>query len=438
MAAAATSGAHSSGQAVDVLADLEARGLIHQTTDRQALAKRLESGPITVYCGFDPTAASLHVGNLMGLLTLRRLQLGGHRPIALAGGATGMIGDPSERSAERNLLDDEALAANLEGIVPQLRQFLDFDDGPHAARLLDNRAWTVGVGVLDFLREVGKHVTVQQMVGKESIRNRLDDGDGLSYTEFSYMLLQAYDYLWLAENVECELQVGGSDQWGNIVLGIDLIRRRLGRAAHALTWPLLVRPDGTKYGKTAGGETLWLSAEAMSPYRFYQAWIGVDDADVGRLLRQLTFLEMDEIRDITAEHQADPGRREGQRRLAAEITSIVHGDAAATAAVSASEVLFGGAASLSEVSAPALAFVASEVPSAPLRALDASVVDVLVDAELAQSRSDARRALAEGSVYINGDRTTEPDRLVGADDLLYGRYVLLRRGKKRWHVATAP
>ena len=423
---------------MDVLADLDARGLIHQTTDRQALAKRLESGPITVYCGFDPTAASLHVGNLMGLLTLRRLQLGGHRPIALAGGATGMIGDPSERSAERNLLDDEALAANLEGIVPQLRQFLDFDDGPHAARLLDNRAWTVGVGVLDFLREVGKHVTVQQMVGKESIRNRLDDGDGLSYTEFSYMLLQAYDYLWLAENVECELQVGGSDQWGNIVLGIDLIRRRLGRAAHALTWPLLVRPDGTKYGKTAGGETLWLSAEAMSPYRFYQAWIGVDDADVGRLLRQLTFLEMEEIRDITAEHQADPGRREGQRRLAAEITRIVHGDAATAAAVSASGVLFGGTASLSEVSAPALAFVASEVPSAPLRALDASVVDVLVDAELAQSRSDARRALAEGSVYINGDRTTEPDRLVGANDLLYGRYVLLRRGKKRWHVATAP
>ncbi|MDE0496646.1 MAG: tyrosine--tRNA ligase [Acidimicrobiaceae bacterium] len=438
MAAAATSGAHSSGQGPDVLADLDARGLIHQTTDRQALAKRLESGPITVYCGFDPTAASLHVGNLMGLLTLRRLQLGGHRPIALAGGATGMIGDPSGRSTERNLLDDDALAHNLEGIVPQLRQFLDFDGGPYAARLLDNRAWTVGVGVLDFLRDVGKHVTVQQMVGKESIRNRLDDGDGLSYTEFSYMLLQAYDYLWLAENVECELQVGGSDQWGNIVLGIDLIRRRLGRAAHALTWPLLVRPDGTKYGKTAGGETLWLSAEAMSPYRFYQAWIGVDDADVGRLLRQLTFLEMDEIRDIAAEHQADPGRREGQRRLAAEITSIVHGDAAATAAVGASEVLFGGAASLSEVSAPALAFVASEVPSAPLRALDASVVDVLVDAELAQSRSDARRALAEGSVYINGDRTTEPDRLVGADDLLYGRYVLLRRGKKRWHVATAP
>ena len=423
---------------MDVLADLEARGLIHQTTDRGALAQRLASGPITVYCGFDPTAASLHVGNLLGLLTLRRLQLGGHRPIALAGGATGMVGDPSGRSAERNLLDDDALARNLEGIVPQLRQFLDFDDGPHAARLLDNRAWTVGVGVLDFLRDVGKHVTVQQMVGKESVRSRLDEGDGLSYTEFSYMLLQAYDYLWLAENVECELQVGGSDQWGNIVLGIDLIRRRLARPAHALTWPLLARSDGTKYGKTAGGETLWLSAEAMSPYRFYQAWIGADDADVGKLLAQLTFLGMAEVREINAEHEADPGRREGQRRLAAEVTRIVHGDAAAGAAAGASEVLFGGAASLREVPAPALAFVAQEVPSGPLRELGASIVDVLADAGLAQSRSEARRALAEGSVYLNGERTTDPDRVVAVGDLLYGRYVLLRRGKKRWHVATAP
>ena len=423
---------------MDVLADLEARGLIHQTTDREALAQRLASGPITAYCGFDPTASSLHVGNLLGLLTLRRLQLGGHRPIALAGGATGMVGDPSGRSTERNLLDDDALAGNLEGIVPQLRQFLDFDDGPYAARLLDNRAWTVGVGVLDFLRDVGKHVTVQQMVGKESVRNRLDEGDGLSYTEFSYMLLQAYDYLWLAENVECELQVGGSDQWGNIVLGIDLIRRRLARPAHALTWPLLARSDGTKYGKTAGGETLWLSAEAMSPYRFYQSWIGVDDADVGKLLAQLTFLDMAEVREIAAAHRADPGRRDGQRRLAAEVTRIVHGDTAATAAAGASEVLFGRATSLADVSAPALAFVAQEVPSGPLRALGASIVDVLADAGLAQSRSDARRALAEGSVYVNGERTSDPDREVGAGDLLYGRYVLLRRGKKRWHVATAP
>ncbi len=423
---------------MDVLADLDARGLIHQTTDRAALAKRLDAGPVTLYCGFDPTAPSLHVGNLMGLLTLRRLQMAGHRPIALAGGATGMIGDPSGRSTERTLLDDDALAQNLEGIVPQLRQFLDFDDGPSAARLLDNRAWTVGVGVLDFLRDIGKYVTIPQMMGKESVRNRLADGDGLSYTEFSYMLLQAYDYLWLAENVECELQVGGSDQWGNIVLGIDLIRRRLGRGAHALTWPLLARSDGTKYGKTAGGETLWLNPEAMSPYRFYQSWIGVDDADVAKLLRQLTFLDLAEAREIAQAHEADPGRRDGQRRLANEITRIVHGPEAALAAQGASEVLFGTGTSPRAASATSLAFVAEEVPSGPLRSLDASVVDILVDAELVGSRSEARRALAEGSVYINGERTSREDRVVGAEDLLHGRYVLLRRGKKRWHVAIAP
>ncbi len=421
---------------VDVLADLEARGLIHQTTDRRALAQRLENGPVVVYCGFDPTAASLHVGNLLGLLTLRRLQLAGHRPIALAGGATGMVGDPAGRSLERNLLDDDALAANLEGIVPQLRQFLDFDAGPHAAQLLDNRAWTVGVGVLDFLRDVGKYVTVQQMVGKESVRSRLNEGDGLSYTEFSYMLLQAYDYLWLAENVECELQVGGSDQWGNIVLGIDLIRRRLGRSVHALTWPLLARADGAKYGKTAGGETLWLSADAMSPYRFYQAWIGIDDDDVERLLAQLTFLEMGEVREVAAAHQADPARRDGQRRLAAEVTRIVHGEDAAAAAAGASEILFGEAASLREASASVLAFVAREIPSSSLQELDTPVLNVLAETGLASSRGDARRALAEGSIYINGDRTTDPDRLVGANDVLCGRYVMLRRGKKRWHAAT--
>lgn len=349
-----------------------------------------------------------------------------------------MIGDPSGRSTERTLLDDDALAYNLKGIVPQLRQFLDFDDGPSAARLLDNRAWTVGVGVLDFLRDVGKHVTIPQMIGKESVRNRLADGDGLSFTEFSYMLLQAYDYLWLAENVECELQVGGSDQWGNIVLGIDLIRRRLGRSAHALTWPLLTRSDGTKYGKTADGETLWLNRDHMSPYRFYQSWIGTDDDDVARLLSQLTFLDMAEVSEIAAAHAADPGSREGQRRLAAEVTEVVHGNAAAVAAAGASEVLFGGAASARDASARALAFVAEEVPSSRLQALGMSVVDVLIDAELCRSRGEARRALAEGSVYINGERTSDEGRLVSQADVLHGRYVLLRRGKKRWHVAVAP
>jgi len=420
---------------VDILSDLEARGLIHDTTDRAALEARLAEGPIVLYCGFDPTADSLHVGNLIGLLTLRRFQLAGHQPISLAGGATGMVGDPSGKSAERNLLDDDGLARNLEGIVPQLKQFLDFDDGPAPAKLLDNRAWTVGVGVLDFLRDVGKHVTVNQMVAKESVKNRMAGGDGISYTEFSYMLLQGYDYLWLAENEACELQVGGSDQWGNIVLGADLIRRKLGKTAHALTWPLLTKPDGQKYGKTAGGDTIWLSPHKMSPYRFYQAWIGVDDEEVRKLLLQLTFLSLDEIDDVVARHDEDPGARVGQKMLATELTSIVHGADAATAATEASELLFGRDGDPRTASAEALGFVAGEVPSSELSTIGGMVVDLLVDSDLAQSRGDAKRAVGEGGVYLNGERVTEPDREVGAGDLLHDRFLLLRRGKKRWHVA---
>ncbi len=420
-----------------MLSDLEARGLIQDTTDRDELARRLAEGPIVLYCGFDPTADSLHVGNLIGLLMLRRFQLAGHRPISLAGGATGMIGDPSGKSAERNLLDDEGLARNLEGIVPQLRQFLDFGEGPAQAKLLDNRAWTVGIGVLDFLRDVGKHVTVNQMIAKESVRNRMSGGDGISYTEFSYMLLQGYDYLWLAENEGCELQIGGSDQWGNIVLGADLVRRRLQRGVHALTWPLLTKPDGSKYGKTAGGETIWLSPHKMSPYRFYQSWIGVDDAEVRKLLLQLTFLSVEEVDELVVEHEADPGRRLGQRTLARELTSIVHGADAADAAVEASELLFGRDLDPRDASAAALEFVAGEVPSSSVAVGGRTVVDVLVDTELAQSRGDAKRAVGEGGVYLNGERINDLDHEVSGSDLLHGRFLLLRRGKKRWHVGTA-
>jgi tyrosyl-tRNA synthetase len=420
---------------VDILSDLEARGLIHDTTDREALAERLGEGPITLYCGFDPTADSLHVGNLIGLLTLRRFQMAGHCPISLAGGATGMVGDPSGKSTERNLLDDDGLAKNLEGIVPQLRQFLDFKEGPYRARLLDNRAWTVGVGVLDFLRDVGKHVTVNQMIAKESVKNRMAAGDGISYTEFSYMLLQGYDYLWLAENQECELQVGGSDQWGNIVLGVDLIRRKLAKTAFALTWPLLTKPDGSKYGKTAGGETIWLNPDKMSPYRFYQSWIGVDDAEVRKLLLQLTFLSVDEVDAVVAEHESDPGARLGQRTLARELTAIVHGADAATAAIEASDVLFGRDVDPRSASASALEFVAGEVPSSTLQGHERTIVDLLTATELAQSRGDAKRAVGEGGVYVNGERVSDPDHPVGAADLIHDRFVLLRRGKKRWHVA---
>ena len=396
---------------MDILSDLEARGLIHDTTDGQALAARLAEGPIVLYCGFDPTADSLHVGNLIGLLTLRRFQLAGHRPISLAGGATGMVGDPSGRSIERNLLDDEGLAQNLEGILPQLRQFLDFD-GDSPAKLLDNRAWTVGLGVLDFLRDVCKHVTVNQMVAKESVRNRIAEGDGISYTEFSYMLLQGYDYLWLADNEECELQVGGSDQWGNIVLGVDLIRRRLGQSAHALTWPLLTKPDGSKYGKTAGGETIWLSPERMSPYRFYQAWIGVDDSEVRKLLLQLTFLSLEEVEDVVTGHERDPHLRLGQRRLAAELTAIVHGETAATSAVEASDVLFEPGVDLGSVSVSALEFVSGEIPSTKRSKLESGIVDLLVETQLSRSRKEAKRSVSEGGVYLNGDRVTDADYLL--------------------------
>lgn len=421
---------------MDILSDLEARGLIHDTTDRDALAARLSSGPTVLYCGFDPTADSLHVGNLIGLLTLRRFQLAGHLPISLAGGATGMVGDPSGRDAERNLLDDDGLAKNLEGILPQLRMFLDFD-GESAAKLLDNRAWTVGVSVLEFLRDIGKHVTVNQMVAKDSVKSRMSEGDGISYTEFSYMLLQGYDYLWLAENEKCELQVGGSDQWGNIVLGADLIRRKLGQTAHALTWPLLTKPDGSKYGKTAGGETIWLSPEKMSPYRFYQAWISVDDSEVRKLLLQLTFLSPDEIDDLVAEHDQHPENRLGQRTLAKELTAIVHGEQAAASAVEASELLFEPSADISAVSESALEFISREVPSTQTPTPQMAIIDCLVETGLCQSRKDAKRAITEGGIYVNGDRVNEAELSLTADHLLHGKYILLRRGKKLWHLLTS-
>ncbi len=418
---------------MDILSDLEARGLIHDTTDREALATRLSEGPITLYCGFDPTADSLHVGNLIGLLTLRRFQLAGHLPISLAGGATGMVGDPSGRDAERNLLDDEGLAKNLEGIIPQLRKFLEFE-GESAAKLLDNRAWTVGVGILDFLRDIGKHVTVNQMIAKDSVKSRMSEGDGISYTEFSYMMLQGYDYLWLADNENCQLQVGGSDQWGNIVLGVDLIRRKLGQSAHALTWPLLTKPDGSKYGKTAGGETIWLSANRMSPYRFYQAWIGVDDSEVRKLLLQLTFLSVDDIDVLVSEHEASPHLRLGQRTLASELTEIVHGETAAVSAAEASAVLFDSDADILAASEAAFEFISGEVPSTDIEKLGSGAIDLLVESGLCQSRKDAKRAINEGGIYINGERLTETDFAPSDSQLLHDRYLLLRRGKKLWHL----
>ncbi|MEM9563262.1 MAG: tyrosine--tRNA ligase [Actinomycetota bacterium] len=418
-----------------LLDDLERRGLIHDTTDREALAERLAKGPVTIYYGVDPTAPSLHVGNLIGLLMLRRFQQAGHRPLPLAGGATGMIGDPSGKSDERNLLDDDALQDNLAGIVPLLRQFVDFEDVPNPAKLLDNRAWTVGLPLLDFLRDVGKHVTVNHMVAKESVRNRMEGDDGISFTEFSYMLLQANDFLWLYEHEGCEMQIGGSDQWGNISLGVDLIRRRTGDKAHALTWPLLLQSDGTKYGKTAGGETIWLTPDHMSPYRFYQAWIQVEDDEVHKLLLWLTFLDVEEIDRVVGEHERAPHQRIGQRRLAVELTAIVHGEEAASSAVEASEALFGG--SVTELGVPAFEMLAAEVPTTSFDRgrLDEpdNLVPLLVDAAVASSRSEAGRLLKQNGIAVN-DQKVAADAVIDRSALRHDRFCLVRRGKKSVHL----
>ena len=414
----------------DLLADLEARGLVHETTDRAALARRLEDGPITLYYGCDPTAPSLHHGNLLGLVMLRRFQDAGHRPIALAGGATGMIGDPGGRSEERNLLDLATLAANVAAIKAQITRVLG-DDG--AWELVDNLSWTGELRVLDFLRDVGKHVTVNQMVARESVKARMASEHGISYTEFSYMLLQANDYAWLHENRACELQIGGSDQWGNILSGVDLIRRRGGGAVHGLCWPLLTAADGTKLGKTTGAR-VWLDPGLTSPYAFFQHWMGTADADLRRMLAQFTLLPLEQVDAVVADHDRAPHRRQGQRTLALEVTELVHGAEAARHAADAAAVLFGG--DPRAASPEALAVVADEIPVAGLELgedLETGVglAPVLLRSGLVGSLSDARRQLGQGAVSVNGEKVAA-DRALTTADLVAGRWVLLRRGKRDW------
>jgi len=420
---------------MDLLADLERRGLVHDTTDRAALAARLESGPITLYYGCDPTAPSLHHGNLLGLVMLRRFQDAGHHPIALAGGATGMIGDPSGRSEERNLLDTDTLAANVVAIKGQIARIL----GPAGPwELVDNLDWSRDLRLLDFLRDVGKHVTVNQMVARDSVRSRMEGEHGISYTEFTYMLLQANDYAHLHEAQGCELQIGGSDQWGNILSGVDLIRRRHGTSVHALCWPLLTADDGTKLGKTTGAR-VWLDPGLTSPYAFFQHWMQTDDAAVGQMLAQFTLLPMDEVDEIAATHAQAPHERLGQRRLARAVTELVHGEAATDAAEGAAAVLFGG--DPLQASPDALAAVAGEVPVASLgpdEVLSAGVdlAPVLVRSGLATSMGDARRQLQQNGISVNGAKA-EPGRLLTAADLLQGRFVLLRKGKRDWAILDA-
>jgi len=416
---------------MDLLADLRARGLVHDTTDPAAMATRLASGPIGVYVGFDPTADSLHVGHLLGQLMLRRFQLAGHRPFTLAGGATGMVGDPGGRSEERNLLDLDTLRHNVECIKAQLTRLLDFEPGPYQATLVNNADWTEPVGVLTFLRDVGKHFTINQMVARDSVRSRMESDNGISYTEFSYMLLQAFDFRVLYEHHGVEMQMGGSDQWGNIVSGVDLIRRAHGASAYALTHPLIMKADGTKFGKSASG-SVWLDPAKTSPFQFRQFWFQSADDEVERYLTWLTLLPIDEVAEVMAAHQAAPERRVAQRRLADVMTTMVHGLPAYEAAEEAASVLFGGdpaAASLEALTAVGAEVGVSRVADDELADLPA----LLVRTKLCASASEARRTIDQRGISANG-RTIEPGSSVDSTNLLHGRYVVLRRGRKTYHL----
>jgi tyrosyl-tRNA synthetase len=418
----------------DIISELSWRGLVNQTTDDANLPRLLAEKPRTVYVGFDPTADSLHVGHLMALMLLRRFQKAGHRPIALVGGATGMIGDPSGKSEERKLLSTEILQANVAGMEMQLRRFLDFDCGDRSALLVNNHDWMGRFGYLEFLRDVGKHFPVNVMLTKDSVRARLDRTDsGLSYTEFSYMLLQAYDFVQLHRQYDCEVQAGGSDQWGNITAGIDLARRLDGVQLYGCTCPLLTRSDGAKMGKTESG-AVWLSAEKTSPYHFYQYWINLDDADVGRCLRFFTDLNQEEIDAVLAQHEADPGCRGAQRRLAVELTQLVHGPEGLRSAQRATKIFFG--AEISEWNDSQLASIFADVPSRELsrKKLDAGIpiIDALVESGLSKSKGDARRTITQGGAYVNNRRVEGIETTLTAAHLASETTLILRSGKKNY------
>jgi tyrosyl-tRNA synthetase len=420
--------------------ELQWRGLLADCTDTEQLTRRLAEKPITLYCGFDPTADSLHVGHLVPLLALRRFQNAGHFPIAVAGGATGSIGDPSGKSQERQLLTKDEIAANVAAVRPQLARLLDFDSATNPARLVDNADWTAQMTYLEFLREIGKHFSVNQMVAKESVRARMEDREtGISYTEFSYMLLQAFDFYHLCRAHDCELQIGGSDQWGNITAGIDLVRKKLGRAAFGLTLPLITKSDGTKFGKTVAG-AVWLDPRRTSTYRFYQFWINTDDRDVVRYLKYFTFLGREAIETLERQHAENPGAREAHRALARAVTDMIHGPSATEDALRASQILFGG--DLAGVSEPVFGDVVGEVPTKQIERtrLDGAgwlLVELLVEAGLCKSKGEARRDLEGGGINVNNVREGDSSRMIKGGDLLFGKHLLLRKGRKNYVVVTA-
>jgi len=413
----------------DIIEELSWRGLLADTTDIGELRKALSGGRVTFYAGFDPTAPGLHIGNLALLLTMRRLQLAGHRPIGLVGGATGLIGDPSGKSAERVLNPSEVVAQWVERIRGEESRFLDFDSGESSALVVSNLDWTGEMRVLDFLRDIGKHFSVNRMLDRESVKARLEAG-GISYTEFSYQLLQAMDYLELYRRHGCTLQLGGSDQWGNLVAGVDLIRRVEGASVHALAIPLVTKADGTKYGKTEGG-AIWISTDLMPPYAFYQFWLNVADAEVPNLLRVYSFKSREEIGQLVKESEERPAARIGQRALAEEVTTLVHGEEETRRAIAASRALF-GQGSLTDLDERTLAAVAAEVRAAAIPGNGGlpPVANLMVAAGVASTVSAARRAIAEGGAYLNNQRVTDEKAVPRPEDLLHSRYLILRRGKR--------
>ena len=411
--------------------DLQWRGLIHQVTDTETLVRRLDHERLVAYIGFDPTAGSLHVGHLQQLCLLRRVQAAGHRPIALVGGGTGMIGDPSGKSEERNLLSQEQLDANRAGIRAQITRFLGDGD----AVIADNAEWLAGAGLLEFLRDVGKHFSVNAMIRKDSVRARLEGREqSLSFTEFSYMLLQSWDFVQLFDRYGCELQLGGSDQWGNITEGVDLIRRLRGKPAYGLTSPLVTKSDGTKFGKTESG-SVWLDPARTSPYAFYQFWLRTGDDDASGYLRRFSMESHESIEQLEASLRERPQERAAQRALAREMTAMVHGEAEAERAATAAAVLFTG--DIAQLDEPTLAGALGDAPTTVVAAstLDAGlpIVDALVQSELASSKRDARQLLGQNSIHVNGHKVGE-DRVLGPDDALHGRWIVLRRGRANQHV----
>jgi len=409
----------------DLLAELEWRGFVHHTT--KELAAHLATGRRTLYCGFDPTAPSFQVGNLMPLMLLRHFQLAGHRPIVLMGGGTGLIGDPSGKQSERPLLSEEQIRENVRRQRDQLVRLFDFDAKETRALVLNNADWLVEQRLVAFLRDVGKHFSVNVMMQKESVKARLDAG--ISYTEFSYMLLQAYDFLHLYRKEQCTIQVGGSDQWGNITAGIDLIRRVEGGEAHGLVGPLFTTASGAKFGKTEGG-AVWLDPALTSPYQFYQFWINTDDRDAERYLKLFTLLSQDEIKALLRSHDKDPSRREAQKKLAIEVTQLVHGTQACSSAVAASAILF-DEFSPQEAEPSAFDVLAQEIPTVAASSADGlTLVDAVVQAGLAKSKSEARRSIEQGGIYVNQQRVKDVVRTIGPADWLAGGNLLLRKGKK--------